>query len=110
MKTKSLFFNFKSRFTSIVFCFVLILNKAGSPASLLREPQGPKWIEACRAALENSIMSKVLVANTAMRFWLITCLEETFSFSAVSHHLYGTVKAFLQVFPFCCIYYNTPYS
>jgi hypothetical protein len=79
--------------------FPIMLNgtSAAEPTALSKEPQGPKWLEGCRAAVEEAIMSKALVANMALRFWLIGCLEAIFTFSAVAHHLYGTVKAFLQV-------------
>jgi hypothetical protein len=72
-------------------------TSAAEPTALSKEPQGPKWLEGCRAAVEEAIMSKSLVANMALRFWLVGCLEVIFTFSAVAHHLYGTVKAFLQV-------------
>jgi hypothetical protein len=42
-------------------------------------------------------MSRHLVATTALRYWLCKCLVACFTFPTVSHHLYGTVKAFHQV-------------
>jgi len=45
-------------------------------------------------ALEDAVMSKHLLATTALRHWLCRCLVACFAFPSVSHHLYGTVKAF----------------
>jgi len=45
-------------------------------------------------ALEDAVMSKHLLATTALRHWLCRCLVACFAFTSVAHHLYGTVKAF----------------
>jgi hypothetical protein len=70
---------------------------AASARALSTAPHGPPWLDTCRVALEDAIMSRFLLAPVALRYWLSKCLVACFSFPAVSHHLYGTVKAFIQV-------------
>ncbi len=53
-------------------------------------------------------MSRCLPATPALRFWLCRCLVAVFAFPAVSHHLYGTIKAFHQVTPFLSGAAHTP--
>ena len=72
------------------------LRAAASPAAMAAEPRGPKWIDAARVALEAAVTSRTLLPAAALRCWLSWCLASCFSFPAISHHLYGTVKALHQ--------------